>query len=393
MYGSAGCRKVSGTKRSSLRTYLVQFVLGCMLLLGCIFTIPAKAQTKSKKKPRTTQRATPANKATPATKPTGTKDFKTIKVPEIKASAPKPAPQNAAATEVKEEELSEEFKDKALKADPVFFQPMKELSIVSEDTSDIDEGDLSIVEISEHLKIDCVWVKLTEYYSIWDSKRVNPYHIDKSEFKDTISLTLYDKEKDLHWSMPLDKTYPTSKFGMRGYRWHYGIDLKLDVGDTIRAAFDGIVRIKSYDPRGYGYYVMLRHYNGLETLYAHMSEQKVEVGQIVKAGELIGLGGSTGRSSGPHLHFEVRYQGNAINPEDLYNFDGNLLQSDEFTLTPDNFSYVTKVARKVVYHKVRSGETLSSISRKYGVTVKVICAYNKLSPRSKLIAGRRIRVK
>jgi murein DD-endopeptidase MepM/ murein hydrolase activator NlpD len=389
MYGSAGCREVSGTKRGSLKTTLVRLVLGCLFLLLHLVASPVQAQTKSKnKKPASTKKVTTTKK--PATT---TKDFKTIKAPEIKAPAPMPAPQAAETQEVIEEELSPEFKDKVSSSSPVFFQPKKELSIVSEDTSTINEGELNIVEVAEHLKIDCVWVKLTEYYAIWDSKRVNPYQIDNAAFKDTISLTLYDSIKDLHWSMPLDKTYPTSKFGMRGYRWHYGIDLKLDVGDTIRAAFDGIVRIKSYDPRGYGYYVMLRHYNGLETLYGHMSEQKVEVGQVVKAGELIGLGGSTGRSSGPHLHYEVRYQGNAINPEEVYDFVHNVLQSDEFTLTQNNFSYITKAARKSIYHKIRPGETLSSISRKYGVPINTICRNNKISTKTKLMVGRSLRIK
>ncbi len=358
---------------------------------------PASKKTAAKKpaaKPATSKSNTAKTTAKPAPGPV--KDFKDIKAPAIKASKPINArpllDEDEEAENIIEEELSEDFKKKLGRSAPVFFQPKKDLAIVSEDTSTLGDGETSIIEISEELKIDCVWVKLTEYYSIWDSKRVNPYKIDNSQFKDTIPILLYDSLNGQSWSMPLQKTYTTSKFGMRGYRWHYGTDLKLNMGDTIVACFDGIVRIKGYDPRGYGYYVMLRHYNGLETLYGHMSEQKVEVGQLVKAGELIGLGGSTGRSSGPHLHFEVRYQGNAINPEDMYDFARNNLLSDEFILTPNDFSYITKAARKVVYHKVRPGETLSVLSRKYNVTVQQLCAYNNLSPKAKLAAGRRLRV-
>jgi murein DD-endopeptidase MepM/ murein hydrolase activator NlpD len=418
MYGCAGCREVSGRKRSGLKNLVIRFLL-CFFCLGILLgSYQGHAQTKkpatsSTAKKTTTQQPAkkpaakkPASKAAPAKtavkkpapKPAATqpvKDFKDIKAPAIKASKPinaAPLDDDEDGEDIIEEELSEDFKKKAGRTAPVFFQPKKELSMVSEDTNTIGEGEISLIEISEELKIDCVWVKLTEYYSIWDSKRVNPYKIDNSQFKDTIPILLYDTLNGQSYSMPLQKTYTTSKFGMRGHRWHYGTDLKLNMGDTIVACFDGIVRIKGYDPRGYGYYVMIRHYNGLETLYGHMSEQKVDVGQLVKAGELIGLGGSTGRSSGPHLHFEVRYQGNAINPEDMYDFAKQHLVSDEFILTPNDFSYITKAARKVVYHKVRPGETLSVLSRKYNVSVQQLCAYNKLSPKAKLIAGRRLRV-
>src|SRR5690606_35983628 len=125
-------------------------------------------------------------------------------------------------------------------------------------------------------------------------------------------------------------------------RWHYGTDLKLDTGDTVVAAFDGIVRIAQYDRLGYGHYILLRHYNGLETLYGHLSAYSVKVGDLVKAGEMIGLGGSTGRSSGPHLHYEVRYQGIAINSDDLYNFMDFSLRVDTLLITSNNFSYLNE---------------------------------------------------
>jgi murein DD-endopeptidase MepM/ murein hydrolase activator NlpD len=277
------------------------------------------------------------------------------------------------------------------------FAPVKVPSIVSEDTTTLDEGTLSVVEVSEEIKVDCVWVKVAEYYAIWDSRNVNPYKIDPTKFEDTVVINLYDQAKGQMWAPPLAQTHITSNFGFRGYRWHYGTDLELDTGDPVRAAFDGIVRIVRFDAGGWGNYVLLRHYNGLETLYAHLSRQDVEVGQLVKAGDPIGLGGSTGRSSGPHLHLEIRYQGNAINPVSIYDFTENALISPVFTLTPEHFAYFgtqkKAVVRRTLYHTVRSGDNLGKIARRYGVSVSYICKLNRISTKTVLKPGRKLRVK
>lgn len=271
--------------------------------------------------------------------------------------------------------------------------PVKPLPMMAEDTSTIGDGELSIVEEEEEVNVDSTWVKATEYYAIWDSKRVNPYRIDGTQFSDTINILLYDTAKNLNWAMPLKDTYITSRFGRRGYRFHYGTDLELDTGDSVFAAFDGIVRVRHYDRRGYGNHLVVRHYNGLETLYGHLSRAEAEPGQLVKAGDFLGFGGSTGRSSGPHLHFEVRYQGNPINPEDMYDFRHKKLYSDEFVLTPGTFNYITKSARKLTFHRIRSGDTLGGIARKYGTTVRYLCRVNGISPRSVLRSGKRLRIR
>jgi murein DD-endopeptidase MepM/ murein hydrolase activator NlpD len=269
----------------------------------------------------------------------------------------------------------------------------RELALVSEDTLDIElhEEDF-LVEVNEALQIDSMWVTLQEYYAIWSTNAVNPYKIDGSKFNDNVTLTLYDTLSGLHWYPPLADTYITSNFGMRRTRWHYGIDLKLQIGDSVKTVFDGIVRIVKNDPRGYGNYVLIRHINGLETLYGHLSAQLVQVGQIVKAGELIGLGGNTGRSTGPHLHFEVRYQGNAINPTELYDFNKNMLLVQQLNVSPKTFSYLKEV-RKQIYHQVVRGDTLYKISRKYGVPVATIAKMNKMSTQSTLRVGQKLRVR
>ncbi|HEX8547071.1 MAG TPA: M23 family metallopeptidase, partial [Cytophagaceae bacterium] len=235
------------------------------------------------------------------------KDFLNIKAPSIKYSS----------LDTSEVLFEEEFRSNS-KINNYEFDPGKERSLVEEDTNSFSDEDLSIVEVSEQLSFDSVWVTIAEYFAIWDSRTINPYKKDGSKFDDTLSIALYDSLSGFNWSMPLSLCASTSEFGMRHTRWHYGIDLDLETGDPVLATFDGIVRISHNDPGGYGNYVLLRHYNGLETLYGHLTRPEVQIGQLVKAGDMIGLGGNTGRSSGSHLHFEVRYEGHAINPEHLY---------------------------------------------------------------------------
>lgn len=224
--------------------------------------------------------------------------------------------------------------------------------------------------------------------------------------------------------MPCDSRVVTSHFGYRPRfgRKHYGTDIKVYVGDTIRAAFNGKVRVVKYNAGGYGKYVIIRHPNGLETTYAHMSKQLVFENQFVKAGEPIGLGGSTGRSTGPHLHFETRFMGEIINPEELFSFEDrdvradffvyrltgrNLLvnnvggEADEEVLTDQAIAKAkesqkfqedrrNRASRSQVY-KVRRGDTLFSIARKYNTTVDRLCSLNNIPKNKKLSPGQIIK--
>lgn len=220
----------------------------------------------------------------------------------------------------------------------------------------------------------------------------NPYGKDKFQLEDPITFLLYDSAAGRYTSMPMHRTNQTSTFGWRWGRPHLGVDLDLETGDTLRAAFDGIVRLAYWDGSGYGNFVLIRHYNGLETLYGHMSELGSVVGQYVKAGDIIGYGGSTGRSTGPHLHFEVLYAGRAINPDLLYDFGNWQLRNSEFTLVPKQYQTATANFRKVNYHKVMPGETLSAISRKYRVSVNYLTSLNGITRNTPIRAGQRIRV-
>ena len=280
-------------------------------------------------------------------------------------------------------------------------------TLLEEDTFSIFEGEPSVVEVAEEFQVDSSWVKATEYYSIWDAYSLNPYQSDISRFKDTLGLILYDSVKGQYWSEPVPRSFITSQFGKRGYRWHYGVDLELDMGDSIKSVWDGIVRLTNWDGGGYGNYVLVRHYNGLETLYGHLSDIQCTVGQILQAGDLLAKGGSTGRSSGPHLHFEIRYQGIPINPMDVFDFNNHQSKGSTFTLSPETFDYIERRSgkargqdvsrsgyktRKVYYHTVRRGDNLSSISEKYGVPVSTLKRLNGMRG-SSLSAGKRLRIR
>lgn len=315
------------------------------------------------------------------------KDFIQIKAPAINYAVPDTA-------NLLEQGLKEIILEKKVE---YYFDPeRRDFSMLLEtDTNRVDPNDFSIVEVDEEFNFDendSLWIKIAEYYSVWDNRAVNPYGVDVTKFTDTIPVVLYDSTEGRYWASPLSVGYLTDDFGPRRYRWHYGVDLKLDTGDSVYAVWDGVVRICKYDHAGYGYYVLIRHYNGLETIYGHLSRQLVKVGDVVKAGDLIGLGGSTGRSSGPHLHFEIRYQGHAIDPELFWDFSANKLMWKVFHIMPSHFDYVKKY-RKIYIHRVKRGETLVGIASKYGVPVKQILRLNGISMRTTLKPGRRLRIR
>ncbi|MDW7691934.1 M23 family metallopeptidase [Flammeovirgaceae bacterium SG7u.111] len=238
--------------------------------------------------------------------------------------------------------------------------------------------------------IDRKWLENADYYAIWDSWNLNPYGTKIGDFNDSVPLKLYDEN---NWSAPLHNTEVNSKFGMRRWRWHHGTDLGLNIGDSVFAAFDGVIRIAKYNYGGYGYYLMVRHDNGLETLYGHLKEYLVQVGDTVKAGQLIGWGGNTGRSTGPHLHFEVRYKGFAFNPTYLFDFDKDaLVTSSDFVLTKDHYKKQIEQS-KAQYHRIRSGDSLWVISRRYHTSISKICRLNGISRNSTLRIGRSLRVR
>jgi len=231
------------------------------------------------------------------------------------------------------------------------------------------------------------------YEGIWNNQFVKAYSEVSIPDSFRIDLTSF--------VMPVEGKI-TSPFGPRKRRFHYGTDIKLQTGDTVVAAFDGKVRVEQYERRGYGNYLVLRHPNGLETVYGHLSRFLVSEEETVSAGQPIALGGNTGRSHGSHLHFECRFLGQAIDPSDIVDFDNFCAYDDSFLfqkskineLSVHNSNYykyadkfTTSNRHSFSYYRVRSGDTLSKIALKYRVPVKQICRLNGLKPTSKLKVG------
>jgi hypothetical protein len=227
--------------------------------------------------------------------------------------------------------------------------------------------------------------------SNWCNSKINSGRFDYKTMLDTLKLVLIDSSFSRFYVHPFPN-YITSPFGPRGGYWHFGTDVKVRTGDTVRCAFDGIVRVVMNDRYGYGKAVVVRHHNGLETIYGHLSKATVTLNQKLKAGETIGLGGNTGRSTGSHLHFEIRFCGEPFDPALIIDFDNYSLKSDTMQLSRGNFEYLTAL-RKTIFHKVRKGENLGVIARRYGTTVKKLCAYNGITSRTVLKIGRRLVVR
>ncbi len=250
-----------------------------------------------------------------------------------------------------------------------------------------------------------------DLYATWDTAIIHPYNFADCFRADSVLLNLTEAG-DGGFVMPR-KGIITSQFGWRRYRPHYGTDIDLDKGDTVVSAFDGMIRIAKSHVQGYGNVVIIRHKNGLETVYGHLSKLLVDAGQTVKAGETIGLGGNTGRSYGAHLHFEMRYLGQALDTEDFIDFANGTLKANDFVLRKSDVEtkydlralhsrhkrdiglsgYGGKgaMAKNGIY-RVRPGDTLGAIAKRHHTTVKAICAKNKFKPTKVLQVGQKIKI-
>ena len=246
-----------------------------------------------------------------------------------------------------------------------------------------------------------------QLYKEWNNK----YAHRATELPDSFNINLR------RFCMPTTSRIITSNFGRRWGRMHKGLDVKVYIGDTIRAAFDGKVRIVRYEAGGYGNYVVIRHHNGLETIYGHMSKHLVAEDETVRAGDPIGLGGNTGRSTGSHLHFETRLCGVALNPALLFDFKNQDVTADNYMFRRDTYDRESLAATRlcgknddvasatskepavgdnvevgeVRYHKVARGETLYSIAQKRGTTVDKICRLNHISKKQRVRPGQILR--
>jgi murein DD-endopeptidase MepM/ murein hydrolase activator NlpD len=236
-------------------------------------------------------------------------------------------------------------------------------------------------------------------YEHWSETKVDPYGVNLKSLKDSFAI-------DCREYYPPCLGYVTSNFGPRKSRFHNGIDLKVQIGDTIRAAFSGRVRVRQYNKGGYGYFLVLRHKSGLETVYGHLSRFLVASNQEIVAGQPIALGGNTGRSTGSHLHFEVRIMGNPINPAKIFSFTDFMPLNDDYLVVKDKtfeerlrysgvYTNQNGTAGKYAnlsYYTVKSGDNLSRIATKIGVSVSKLCKLNNIKSNAVIRPGQRLRL-
>lgn len=297
-------------------------------------------------------------------------------------------------------------------------EPLKSLMVSPDDPID------TLDTVNEHVKVILYADNTWQYYKTpdfkklsglfdehWDEVNTNPYKMSLDNLPTSWSLWLVDSLDQYHCPFQGD-VYYRGKFGMRRGRRHQGVDIPLKTGEPVYATFTGKVRMSKYFG-AYGNVVIIRHENGLETFYAHLSKRHVEAGDWVNAGDVIGLGGSTGRSTGPHLHYETRYNGFAFDPQWLIDFKTGTLRHRLFVLKKKYFNIYSnyeqdfedemkneeedkkedaeKAAMK--YYTIKSGDTLGRIAINNGTTVNALCRLNGITPKTTLRIGRRIRVR
>jgi hypothetical protein len=232
-----------------------------------------------------------------------------------------------------------------------------------------------------------IWIDTSR----WNTAKINAGHFNSETWPDTARIPLVDTAGGQFYVHPFQNCI-TSDFGKRQWVWHYGVDIRLSKGDTVRAAFNGIVRVIQNDRHGYGRVVVLRHANELESIYGHLYKELVKQNQEVHAGQIIGLGGNTGRSTGTHLHYEMRFFGEPFDPNKCIDFEKYKLRADSLVLTKADFAYLVD-QRKAVWHIVRRGETLSHLARWYHTTIAKICEMNSIPRKKMLRVGRKLLVR
>ena len=321
---------------------------------------------------------------------------------------------------------------------------ISDLPHLPSDTLPTDRPDVRIILYTDntfrYLFTNADSLSRTEHYaSHWDTTGIFAYRdISLQSLPPTIEIHVIDRYDGFHFPRT---GQIVSRYGLRGRRNHNGIDIALRTGDPIHAAFDGRVRYSRYNMGGFGNLVIIRHTNGLESYYGHLSRRNVKAGDFVKAGQVIGYGGSTGRSRGPHLHFELRYADQAFDPERLIDFTSGQLRYQTFLLERSFFNIRSRAvegleeeddsfdiealmaaneipedgtlseeiiraieekelkakeaeaaAKAAKYHTIRSGDTLLGLALKYGTTVDKICKLNGISRNTTLRIGRKLRI-
>ena len=234
------------------------------------------------------------------------------------------------------------------------------------------------------------------YYNRWSSRVAWDYPASISENDSIEVLLLKQNKEDYHHPIGAKTLrryfgWVTSPFGWRDGKSHNGVDLELHHWDSIYCMFPGKVRMaRTYSD--FGKVVVVRHNNGLETLYAHMSKTAVKEGQEVKAGVLLGHGGQTGNATGTHLHLEIRFKGLPINPAHIVSFQNKKVHADTLILKKMKRTYIA-FPIGTEFHTVKRGEYPSKVAKRYGITTEKLCVMNEITRKTKLVAGQKLRIK
>lgn len=278
---------------------------------------------------------------------------------------------------------------------PATINPINETFRVDTLTTDVEELEVDSLKTCDE----------TIYKNIWNSTQIKYPANTLPNKNDTVIISLFSSG-DSPFVMPI-KGQILSKYGVRHRRMHTGTDIRLNSGDTVRCAFDGRVRLaKSF--RGYGNLVLVRHSNGLETIYGHLKAIKVKVNDTIKAGDLIGLGGRTGRATCNHLHFETRLFGEPFDAGKYIDYQTFALKSDKIYYknrqfvtdlndlrdkpAPENKLLLASGGTGASKHVIRKGDNLWTIAKKYNTTVKKICTANKITAQKALKVGSVLRI-
>ena len=294
--------------------------------------------------------------------------------------------------------------------------PIEKLkSAIVVDTIPTADSRLSIVLFNDnswrYIRNEEIKADSTAFTNYWDTEKISPYReVALSSIPSATAIELVDSLHSYHH--PITGRI-TSRYGLRRRVNHNGIDIALKVGDTICSTFNGVVRFSKATDTGYGTLVVVRHDNGIETYHGHLSKRLVEAGDRVVAGQPIALGGNSGRSTGPHLHFECRYMGQSFDPERLIDFRTGNLRRDYLLLKRSYFSIYSnyeqdwngekllaeadqkeaELSAERRYYKVREGDYLGKIASRNHTTVAAICRLNGISPNKVLRIGQMLRVK
>lgn len=425
-------------------------------LLGVLFVAQAEPRSKRRAKAQTQTQAQSAEETKPAVTSLTQPEAPAPKQGSIKShTAAKEQPQAKSQTEKKAEAKAVKEVNKpqeraphsprvsicdSLKNSPV--KPIKPINDNVIDTLATADKNLSVILFNDntwrYVQTGNIEADKTVFAQHWNEEYLSPYYnVPLTSIPETVPIQLVDSLRAYHYPY---KGHITSRFGPRHGRRHAGVDISLRLGDTIRAVFNGKVRYSKCHENGYGELIIIRHDNGLETYNAHLSKRLVKPGQRVAAGEVIGLGGSTGRSTGPHLHFEFRYMGQSFDPERIIDFKTGNLRRDFFLLKRSYFDTYSKYeqdfngekvvatttttttaskpatsttakpststtskstnstsskssSQSVINHKLQSGETISHLAVKYNTTSKKIQELNPGLALDKVKAGQVIRVK